>query len=150
MEKPNDTDFLRSFLEDQDHSCPRCAYNLRGIQGSTCPECGELLQLRVGLVYPKLAALITGLIGISAGLGLNGLLLVFWIIMWVREGYLGPDNTFLIFNVTGAMLESGLLASWLVMWQKIHKLPATGRWTLTAGCWLITLGNIIWFTMIIR
>ena len=114
MAKPDDTSFLRSFLEHQDQPCPRCAYNLRSIQGSTCPECGELLQLRVGLVYPKLAALITGLIGISAGLGLNSLLLIFWAIVMLQRRGFGPDDTFFIFNFFGALIESVLLALWLV------------------------------------
>jgi len=111
MEKPRDTDFLKSFLARQDHPCPRCGYNLRAIQGKTCPECGEMLQLRVGLVHPKLAALITGLIGLSAGLGLNFLLL---------------------------------------MWRRIHKLPANGRWALAGVCWVVTLVNIVLFSVIIR
>lgn len=36
---------LASFLAAQDAPCPRCSYNLRGVESAKCPECGGELRL---------------------------------------------------------------------------------------------------------
>jgi len=36
---------LDAYLAEYDASCPSCTYNLRGLTGSTCPECGHTLYL---------------------------------------------------------------------------------------------------------
>ncbi|MBY0263560.1 MAG: hypothetical protein K2Q20_14535 [Phycisphaerales bacterium] len=47
----DDPDELREYLADHDVSCVKCGYNLRGLRGDACPECGgpvvgaELFQL---------------------------------------------------------------------------------------------------------
>jgi hypothetical protein len=40
------TERLTRYLADRDQPCPRCSYNLRGINGERCPECGEALELK--------------------------------------------------------------------------------------------------------
>ena len=61
-------DLLSVFLDGRDVVCPGCGYNLRDLQCSRCPECGEELTLQVGLVEPRQTAAISGLIGLAAGL----------------------------------------------------------------------------------
>lgn len=88
-------DELRRYLTDHDASCIKCAYNLRGLVDSICPECGrwvilaELLEPRrrrtaawwLGL--PPLMAMalfaIPGIIGSALGIvgGPKPLLLLF-------------------------------------------------------------------------
>jgi len=36
---------LTRYLADRDRACPRCKYNLRGMRGEACPECGESIRL---------------------------------------------------------------------------------------------------------
>jgi len=36
---------LVELLGDTDAPCPKCGYNLRGVQRTTCPECGATLTL---------------------------------------------------------------------------------------------------------
>ncbi|MCH9058386.1 MAG: hypothetical protein IIB55_07145 [Planctomycetes bacterium] len=60
---------LRAYLGGHDEPCPMCEYNLRGLTGTVCPECGEALRLRVSLSEPKMAAYLCGLIGLSVGVG---------------------------------------------------------------------------------
>jgi hypothetical protein len=47
-----------SFLRGRSASCPRCAYDLRDIQSANCPECGELLVLKIGSARPRFGWLI--------------------------------------------------------------------------------------------
>src|SRR5437016_1347309 len=81
----SDASLLQTFLADRDVPCPQCGYNLRDLRGSRCPECGEDLVLRVTVAEPRQAALIAGLVGLSAGAGLNGLLLVYMGVQLLRE-----------------------------------------------------------------
>jgi hypothetical protein len=36
---------LRRHLAEHDVACPACGYNLRGLTGMTCPECGSPVEL---------------------------------------------------------------------------------------------------------
>jgi hypothetical protein len=40
-------DDLREYVAERDVACPSCGYNLRGLESSTCPECGCGLRLEV-------------------------------------------------------------------------------------------------------
>jgi DNA-directed RNA polymerase subunit RPC12/RpoP len=142
-------ELLGRFLADRDAACPQCSYNLRGLLGEKCPECGQTLQLQVGLTQPKLGALISGLIGLSAGAGLNGLMLVYVALeVWRRAMPTGFQN-FVIYHSVGLMIEGGALAAWLVNWPKIARLPEKTRWLLASGCWFLALANAVafWITM---
>ena len=42
-----DLELLTTYLAAHDVPCPRCAYNLRGVELDVCPECGESLSLKL-------------------------------------------------------------------------------------------------------
>jgi hypothetical protein len=54
---------LRIYLAERDVRCPRCGYNLRGVQEPRCPECGLEIQIEIagsrrgGLLWFVLLAL---------------------------------------------------------------------------------------------
>src|SRR5258708_6757298 len=91
---PSPTELLQLFLTDRDTPCPQCGYNLRSLRDERCPECGETLVLRVNVAEPRQGALITGLIGLSAGAGLSGLLLIYIAIQVLRFGRMGTERKF--------------------------------------------------------
>jgi len=66
---------LREYLADRDVPCPGCGYNLRGLPGSTCPECQQELKLTVGLLESRIGALVSCLGPLFAGAGAAGGLL---------------------------------------------------------------------------
>lgn len=43
---PNDP-LVAGYLASRDEPCPRCGYNLRGVAGGACPECGRELLLEL-------------------------------------------------------------------------------------------------------
>src|SRR3954469_17948762 len=47
-----------AFLKDRSFPCPLCAYDLRDIQTPKCPECGELLLLKIGSQRPRFGWLV--------------------------------------------------------------------------------------------
>lgn len=147
-EKPQQ-DLLRVFLAEQDISCPQCGYNLRTLTGDTCPECGERLALGVHLVEPKQGAPITGLIGLSAGAGFNGLLLLYAFIHWIRFSNPGLGK-FIIVNAVGLVVVGSLLIKWLQNWKSIRGRTPVSRWTMAALCWVVSIVDLVIFAMAIR
>jgi hypothetical protein len=135
---------LRSFLTARDVQCPKCEYNLRGLTGDRCPECGDQLVLRVNLAEPKLGAMIAGLVGLSAGAGFSGLLLIYtairricdWHIFWA----LAP----------GFFVEGVLIMVWIVKWRRIRRSSKRVQMMTAIACWAITLVNVVTFSFYIK
>jgi len=141
-------ELLIRYLADRDVSCPACGYNLRDLTRARCPECDQELALRVGLVESGLAGFIAGLIGLAAGAGFSGLLLLFFTIH-IFLGHFTP-GWFLWFTGAGVLLEGGLLALWVACGRRIRRLGRGSRLLLVLGCWVLTLVNLIVFTATIR
>jgi hypothetical protein len=144
-------DMLREFLAGRDVPCPGCTYNLRDLTGDRCPECGQELVLGVRLAEPKLAAMLTGLIGLSAGAGLNGLLVIYYFVVTAfRQGQYGGYGTFLWVNTTSLLVMALALAAWLRYWRRIRMAPPYRRWLLAAGCWALALADILVFSLLVQ
>jgi hypothetical protein len=141
---------LAHFLRNRDEPCPLCGYNLRDLPGDRCPECGHQIVLRVNAVEPRLAAAITGLIGLSAGAGLNVLLLLYGAAMLLNNRGTSGMNEFFRCNFVGAGLLGTALYIWLRSWRRI-RLQARGiQWLLAVACWLLTLANLAYFTLNVK
>lgn len=100
------------------------------------------------MVEPRIAALIAGLVGLSAGVGLNGLLLIY--AAFVMRGRGGMEMKFLTCNAVGFIVEGIALFAWLKTWRLIRRLspPVQRRWAI--GCWLLTAANLTYFTLTIQ
>jgi hypothetical protein len=149
MSEPPES-LLTAFLAQRDHACPQCHYNLRDLQGTRCPECGEALVLGVHVAEPRQAAAIAGLIGLSAGVGLNGLLIIYAIIATVIENRHGIDLQFWLTTAIGFIVETTVLIIWLRCWRSIRRQSFAARVALSVGCWLLTLADIVFFSLTIR
>ena len=147
----DDERMLQAFLAGRDVGCPQCGYNVRDLRRAVCPECGERLALRLQLAEVRQAAMLTGLIGLSAGVGLSGLLLVYFLITIYVRRQQGGDQT-LFFTVTGGGLVvlGVMLYVWLRGWRWIRTRPAGARWAMAAACWAATLAYLLVFAYTIR
>jgi hypothetical protein len=140
---------LVQFLTDRDQPCPDCSYNLRNLRGRRCPECGAELTLRVNLVEPRQRLLIAGLIGLSAGAGFNGLLIIYVIIVLIRfHGPLPPEFFPIVF--TGFVVLAAIACCWLLFWRKLRRMSTSLRLILTLTCWALSLADIVIFSLTIR
>lgn len=143
-------DLLITYLADRDTPCPGCGYNLRGLTGERCPECFQELQLRVGLVEPRMRLYLTALIGAAAGMGLNGLLVIYLLIAVMRMGGPALWGYFAAHNLIGLAVHGSLVWG-LMRWGAWVRRMWTGlRIALAAAMWLLSLVNIMLFSMFVK
>ncbi|MFM9994982.1 MAG: hypothetical protein ACKVU4_04185 [Phycisphaerales bacterium] len=138
----NDPDQLREFLGSRDAPCPGCGYNLHGLTGDRCPECNEELRLQVGLVEPKLASFLTGLIGLACGAGFFGVLVVWIGVLWFRSRG-GPGRRELVVGLVGLIVQGVALFLWLWLRPRVRGLPLAVRVSQALACWVLTAVCVI-------
>jgi hypothetical protein len=148
MDHPTDP-MLTAFLAQRDQPCPQCEYNLRNLMGNRCPECGEELVLRVNLAETRQRLLLAGLIGLAAGAGFNGLLILYAIMMQFRRPYGAPGEFWTVILGGFAIIGAALLM-WLSNWRSLRRLSTTTRFLLVLACWVASLIDIVIFTFTIR
>jgi len=140
---------LRDFLAQRDVACPGCGYNLRGLTGPRCPECHQALSLQVGLVEPRMRAYLAAVIGLACGVGFSGLLLVFVAISELRSRGGGPLKDILLFTVVPLLMQGVCLLLLLRSRVWFRAISNQGRAGIIAGCWALTLVNILAFSMFV-
>ncbi|CAG0964286.1 hypothetical protein PHYC_00897 [Phycisphaerales bacterium] len=142
-------ELLRTYLAGRHEPCPGCGYDLRGLTTPRCPECNQLLTLRVRLAEPRIAAWITGLIGLAFGTGFNFLLLIYFVLMVAFRGMGGELRIVLLVGIP--LLGLGpAIAVWLWKRGRIQRCRPPAGWGLAVGCWLATLGSFASFLGLIR
>lgn len=139
---------LRTFLAERDAPCPSCGYNLRGLTAARCPECNQVLVLKVGLAEPRLGAWIAGIVGLAAGAGFSGLLLVSLLVLLLREGTGSFLPEFVLVTGGGLIVEGLALSWWVRFGPRIRRLELPARAGLAAGCWFLSGINLAVFTML--
>lgn len=120
---------LTAFLRDRDAACPLCSYNLRGLTGTTCPECGREIQLTIGLTDPFLAAWIT----LAAALATSGGMGICVAIISVRETGFKGDPLFdaALWWFLLCMPLTGAAVIWRRRFLRIGR-GAQWRWSMAA------------------
>jgi hypothetical protein len=98
-----------------------------------------------------LAALVAGVVGLAAGFGLGGLMLIYGalIIFLMRQNPGGLGQFFLI-NAIGFAAHAVGLAVWLWNWNRIRRLEAVHRRMLVIVCWAMPIAFIVLFARYIR
>jgi hypothetical protein len=148
-----DQDFLLRFLDGRDNPCPGCGYNLRDLKSPQCPECGQGLTLSLRLTEPRQGALIAGLVGLAAGAGLGGLLLIdaaLMILVMRRGGGGGGLDRFIVINGLGFLVHGLGIFLWVRNWNRLRLLSEAVRRLLVILCWALPLAFVILFAAYIR
>ncbi len=140
---------LAALLEHRDAPCPICGYNLRGLRGEACTECGS--ALRVGVVSdddragPWLAAIVACAMAIGFDL-VTLLLMMIPVVVSVFTGG-GPPLQWLV--MPGVMLTLGGLsvAALLAVLRRrrlAHGPGVRAQWWAAAGiAAAIFLGHLV-------
>jgi len=146
---------LRVFLAERDAPCARCGYNLRGLTGGACPECGwevSLEKLREVEEHrawresrmPRGPIASAGLIGAILGLG--------WPVVWMMLGLRAKQIEFWHFVVLVVLtvVQVGMVVVYLRGEGKWPRRKKVGLATL-AWCWgPVVLGGMVVWGMIRR
>ncbi|MBX3406981.1 MAG: hypothetical protein KF869_09470 [Phycisphaeraceae bacterium] len=142
---------LTRFIASRDTPCPVCGYNLRGLLGNRCPECGRRLVLAVGTTEPRLAAFIAGLVGLSSGLGFSALLLIYVLFeaMFGRRGF-SPSLLEITLLLVGAAVGAGGVAIWVRMRKRLGRVREAAKWGWAGAAWLIGITFPVLFLLTVR
>jgi len=137
MPDEHEQELLREFLAERDTPCPRCAYNIRALTGSGCPECGSDLELRVGLVEPRLGAYIALLVACCLGFGASALLGMVALVEAPGDWFTEPAGLLLLGQWC---LSSVALPLVLRHRRKLRKMSDRNQWGLAMLAWAVILG----------
>ena len=137
-EKVGDEQLLCAYLADRDVACPRCGYNVRGLTGDTCPECGSQLMLTLNAAMPKQASMFAGLIGLAGALGYAAISLLN---LGIQALLPGPPIIFsLVLSAGVSLVLAGVaIGLWFHAWWLIARQHAMLQWLSAIGCWMFAL-----------
>lgn len=128
---------LVAWLAGHDEPCPVCSFNLRGVPGARCPECGSGLSLAVASVNTRLGPWILALVSCAMALGFDAVVLVLLTIAVILSGppaSAAPIIVFyyLVFLVLGGGSLAGLI--WLVAHRRSwHRMEVHRHWPAAIG-----------------
>lgn len=135
-------ELLRAYLAAHREPCPSCGYELHQLTGGKCPECGQALCLRVGLETPNLAAFVTGLVGLAAGFGFSGTVLLLLIYIELIEQF-GPPFSIWVVLAVESSVSLGLILLWIRFGNAIRRMARGRRWPLAIACGALPIVNMI-------
>lgn len=149
----DDAAIVVAYLAERDAACPMCGYNLRGQKERCCPECGEKIELHLGVGLKRdrsTIRLARALALVFIGMHLWAFAPMVWV--WVMNPSSGGLLGFPLWSVYGA-LEFGIPVFMIVVWSvmlfesrrgpRIGYLAAT-RWLVYSEL-IVTLLPLLWW-----
>jgi len=140
---PTHDDHLRAFLADRDYGCPVCRYNLRGVRGASCPECGARLELQVGSIDLRLGPWLMALLSAALPFGFNALMGAIGSVITINDGnFSGHNGQVLAILGTSATITGATVA--VLCWKRRRFLRLLGsrqwQWAVLIA---VTLGTLV-------
>ena len=131
---------LLAFLKDRDVACPLCQYNLRDLTITTCPECGETIELAVRARDVVVQAWTTLVVALSLPAGVG----VYVVLIGIRRGWPSlhdPDAP--VFYTFIGMIPLAVTA--VAMRRKFLRLSRSAQFCITA---LAVCGAVVLFSIL--
>lgn len=145
-DRADEHDLLLAFVRGRDVECPGCGYNLRDLRQPVCPECRRAVVLTVGMVRPRMVALLATVApGVFSGIAACLLLIPIVVSRPVGRG--PPPPAAIATDLVG--FASGLVAL-VVIWRRFAflRLSLQAQWTWAAVAWgvhiLLFAGWVAW------
>lgn len=145
----DNAEMLKTFLAERDLPCPSCTYNLRGLRNNVCPECHQSLEVTVALTEPKLALFLTAVVGLAMGVGFSALLFFYAIVISMRKGLTDIPREFWVITGVGLVVTAPLLLLMLRKHKAIRRWRIAARVWLAIAAWLLTLANVLVFSIFV-
>lgn len=146
-----DADVLVEYLRDRDIPCPACSYNLRGVSGGVCPECGLAVTIRVAEHAPHGAYWYAALSALAWPLLFNGMLWGAWIVLLVStiraRGPLGDvlrDQRGIAAAVSMTMTLTCLGMLCFLLWTRRRPWRPRTRRIVLSVLWIIFAAHAFW------
>lgn len=128
-------------------SCPTCGYELRGIVGKVCPECGlEMAHSRATFqtAHWNVPQFYIGALGLFAGL-FPAFYTGAVILTAAGFDFTGTDladrfNLFILITWCAGSVKMGM--SWVNWSGTMAAWPRVKHWLVAFACWLLPLGGL--------
>ena len=141
-----EAELLTSYLAQCDAPCPGCGYDLRGVEGGVCPECGAALRLALAGEARSRGGYVAGIVVSAMALGLYttmlGMLLWHGVHWSFSKFWYDAPQVLLFEGVFGA-----ILVGWIV-WRKRLERAAAGKLWAAAGViaagWAVSAVYVLW------
>ncbi len=139
-----DAALLAACLADRDVPCPICTYNLRGLDGMTCPECGFALGIRIGSDL-RLGPWLFGVLGLCVPLGFIVAAGIFAGGKVYANSGSAKDWAIAVY-LWGSTLAVGIAIFAMIRFRRwVWRRSARGQWLVAACCTAMTVLIIAWF-----
>jgi len=144
---------VTEFLRGRSAPCPRCAYDLRDVTTATCPECGELLELRIGSAHPRFGWLIFAVApGCFSGVAAIFVFIPIFVTIWQRlpPGQ-GAPWPVMVADAFGFLSGASVVAMYRHR-RRFMRLPtrrqamlATAVWGVHVLMFFLTLASLLFY-----
>lgn len=94
-----------------------------------------------------MAAWIAGMVGLCMGVGFSGLLLVYFGVRSVVNGYIMGASEFFLYTGVPFAIELPVLLFWVMRRRRVTLWPVAARISAAVGAWLLTLTAFVVFTV---
>lgn len=150
-----DASRLAAFLATRDEPCPGCGYNLRGLTGTSCPECKQHLMLHVGLTEPDIGRWLACFVPLMMVGGTFVVVLLVALAISFMTGLPSQSEwrLFILYPVLIAGLfvppTTSLMTSRGRLWLR-RKGKTEARWIVAACVGVSVLAVVTWTVLIVQ
>lgn len=151
MQDDSRRNLLAGILADRDWACPGCGYNIRGLKSDRCPECDQVLEVRISLAEPGLGRFLRVLLPLITTSGMFGCGV--FVVLAISSFHGLPsarESRFLIWYPLAVAVSLGVLSARVMSprgrtWLRTLSAPQALR--IQALAWFFSIGAVAFWTI---